>query len=311
MNLEERARGCLLGLACGDAVGATLEFVPRAQIQTPLTEMQGGGFWQLNRGEWTDDTSMALCLADSLLACQNFDAQDQLFRYLRWATNGYNSIREGQPAFGMGNHTGHELMDFEKTGRSYSQNADPNKAGNGSLMRIAPIALFFFHQPQNLERYAKLSSKTTHAAAACLEACGYFAKLLAHALFGNSKEEIFVGFDSEEFQHIAHIVRGDYRHKTADEIKGSGYVVESLEAALWAFWHTDNFRDAILLAANLGDDADTTAAICGQIAGAFYGERGIPPQWLEWLYRKDDIAQIAERLIAHRGGSKCGCGCGL
>ncbi|AHG85815.1 ADP-ribosylation/crystallin J1 [Bibersteinia trehalosi USDA-ARS-USMARC-190] len=308
MTLENRAKGCLLGLACGDAVGATLEFLPRERIATPLTDMVGGGKFQLERGKWTDDTSMALCLADSLLACQSFDAIDQLQRYCHWIDKGYNSSKE--QAFGIGKQTLKEVLDFYKTGRSYSQNADPNRAGNGSLMRLAPIALFFFHQPQNLERYAKLSSKTTHAAAACLEACGYFAKLLAHALFGNSKEEIFVGFDSEEFQHIAHIVRGDYRHKTADEIKGSGYVVESLEAALWAFWHTDNFRDAILLAANLGDDADTTAAICGQIAGAFYGEQGIPSQWLEWLYRKEDIAQIAERLIAHRGVGKCACGCG-
>lgn len=311
MNLENRAKGCLLGLACGDAVGATLEFVPRDRITEPLTDMVGGGVWELQRGEWTDDTSMALCLADSLLACQSFDAQDQLFRYLRWATEGYNSVRQGQAAFGIGSHTRNELADFQQTGRSYSKDDDPNKAGNGSLMRLAPIALFFFHQPQNLERYAKLSSKTTHAATACLEACGYFAELLANALCGNTKAEIFAGFEPNDYQHIAHIVRGDYQSKTADEIKGSGYVVESLEAALWAFWHTDNFRDAILTASNLGDDADTTAAICGQIAGAFYGIDGIPQNWLDWLYRKDDIEKIAARLIEYRGGGKCACGCGF
>lgn len=308
MRLEERAKGCLLGLACGDAVGTTLEFVPRHAIREPLTDMVGGGKFQLERGKWTDDTSMALCLSDSLLACQSFDAIDQLQRYCYWIDKGYNSSRE--TAFGIGKHILQEVLDFYKTGRSYSQNTDPNQAGNGSLMRLAPIALFYFHQPQNLERYAKLSSKTTHAAAACLEACGYFAELLANALCGNGKDDVFGGFDPNEYQHIAYIVRGDYKSKTADEIKGSGYVVESLEAALWAFWQTDNFRDAILAAANLGDDADTTAAICGQIAGAFYGEQGIPPQWLEWLYRKDDIAQIAERLIAYRGSHKCGCGCG-
>lgn len=310
MTLENRAKGCLLGLACGDAVGATLEFVPRDRILEPLTDMIGGGVWQLNRGEWTDDTSMALCLADSLLACQNFDAQDQLNRYLRWAMTGYNSVREGQPAFGIGNHTCNELANFQQTGRSYSQNSDPNNAGNGSLMRVAPISLFYFHQPENIKRYAVLSSKTTHASPACLEACGYFAELLANALRGKEKTAIFDGFELNDYQHIAHIVRGDYQSKSADEIKGSGYVVESLEAALWAFWHTDTFREAILLAANLGDDADTTAAICGQIAGAFYGVENIPENWLKWLYRQEDIAQIAERLIAHRGGGKCACGCG-
>lgn len=310
MKLEMRARGCLLGLACGDAVGATLEFVPRNRIAEPLTDMQGGGIWKLNRGEWTDDTSMALCLADSLLACQGFDPNDQLNRYLRWALSGYNSVRQGQPAVDIGNHTRNELADFQQTGRSYSPNAELHRSGNGSLMRLAPIPLFYFHQPDSLRRYAKLSSKTTHASAACLEACAYFAELLANALRGKEKSALFDGFEIAEFPQITHIVRGDYRQKTAEQIKGSGYVVESLEAALWAFWQTDNFRDAILLAANLGDDADTTAAICGQIAGAFYGEQGIPAQWLEWLYRRDDIAQIAERLISHRGGSLCGCGCG-
>lgn len=310
MNLENRAKGCLLGLACGDAVGATLEFVPRSQIRQPLTDMLGGGVWKLNRGEWSDDTSMALCLADSLLACQNFDPEDQLNRYLRWATTGYNSVREGQPAFGIGNHTRFELADFQQTGRSYSKNNAPDKAGNGSLMRLAPIPLFYFHQPENIRRYAVLSAKTTHASPACLEACGYFAEVLANALRGKPKAALFEDFEPTDFPHIAHIVKDDYQRKTADDIKGSGYVVESLEAALWAFWHTDNFREAILAAANLGDDADTTAAICGQIAGAYYGVENIPENWLEWLYLKDDIANIAERLIAHRGGGKCACGCG-
>lgn len=308
MNLENRAKGCLLGLACGDAVGATLEFVPRNRIVVPLTEMLGGGHFQLERGQWTDDTAMALCLADSLLACQAFDPTDQMNRYLRWISEGYNSAKE--KAFGIGQQVLRSVLAFQKSGRAYSQDDNPAHSGNGSLMRLAPIPLFYFHQPDNIKRYAVLSSKTTHASPACLEACGYFAEVVANALRGKSKDEIFIGFEPTDFPHIAHIVKGDYQHKTADQIKGSGYVVESLEAALWAFWQTDNFRDAILLAANLGDDADTTAAVCGQIAGAYYGIDGIPPNWLEWLYRKGDIEQIATRLIAHRGGSKCGCGCG-
>lgn len=294
MNLESRAKGCLVGLACGDAVGTTVEFCPRERIIHPLTEMIGGGKFKLERGQWTDDTSMALCLAESLLDCNGFDPKDQMQRYWHWASSGHNSSTG--KAFGIGKHTIQSLFEFQRTQVAYSQNIDPKYSGNGSLMRLAPIPLFYFHQPEYLAEYARLSSKTTHASEECLQACEYFAQLLFNALSGRDKSDLF-DFEQTKFDRLSVITSEQFKEKSADDIIGSGFVIESLEAALWAFWHTDNFKEAILKAANLGDDADTTAAICGQIAGAYYGIETIPENWLNWLYRREDIEKIALQLV--------------
>ncbi|OBX10789.1 ADP-ribosylglycohydrolase family protein [Gallibacterium genomosp. 3] len=296
ISLLERAKGCLLGLACGDAVGTTLEFKARKWIKTPLTDMVGGGKFNLERGKWTDDTSMAICLAESLIHCAKFDPIDQLERYYLWASTGYNSSTGN--AFGIGKHTVQELINFHRTKRAYSENINPKYSGNGSLMRLAPIALYYFNHP-DLGKYAQLSSKTTHASSACLQSCEYFAYLLQNALQGKAKAELFViDDDLDRFDTLQGVIDLSFQTKSAEDIQGNGYVINSLEAALWAFWHTETFKDAILLAANLGDDADTTSAICGQIAGAFYGINQIPQTWLSWLYRRYDIESLAMNLIS-------------
>ena len=165
-------------------------------------------------------------------------------------------------------------------------------------MRLAPIPMFFFPDIDAAERFAAESSRITHGAEECLDACRLLARITCRALFGRPKDEVAFG-DSESFlgaERILAIARGAYRKKSAPDIRGSGYVVESLEAAMWCFLHTDDFKYAILLAANLGDDADTTAAICGQIAGAYYGEFGIPPSWLEKLTMCQQIRDLADKL---------------
>lgn len=290
---QNRAAGCLLGLACGDAVGAAVEFLPRGRFH-PLTDMVGGGKFRLDKGYWTDDTSMALCLADSLLAVGGFDAEDQMQRYYRWFSTGYNSSKP--MAFGIGQTVLRSLFAYKKTGNPYSGSTESRHSGNGSLMRLAPIPLFYFSRPDLARSYAVQSSRTTHGSRECLEACQYFSHVLVKALSGISKEEIFECSDLCEMESIHHICRRDFICKTENEVKGSGFVVESLEAAIWAFWHTDSFKDAILAAANLGDDADTTAAICGQLAGAYYGRDSIPADWLSALHCKDHIENIALRL---------------
>lgn len=298
MKIEEernRFRGCLLGLAVGDAVGTTVEFRPRGSFAL-LTDMVGGGPFHLLPGQWTDDTSMALCLATSLVECNGFDARDQMERYNQWARSGYLSSTGS--CFDIGNTVNSALIRFRQTGEPFAGSTDPRSAGNGSIMRLAPIPMFFFPDLDEVERYAALSSRTTHGAAESVDACRLFARVIYRALLGRSREEVLFG-DSESFdgcKKILAIARGLYREKPKTEIRGSGYVVQSLEAALWCFVHTDNFKDAILMAANLGDDADTTAAVCGQIAGAYYGENGIPPTWLEKLTMRDEIAELAESL---------------
>ncbi|NNH00822.1 ADP-ribosylglycohydrolase family protein [Acinetobacter sp. ANC 5414] len=291
---ENRAFGCLIGLACGDAVGTTVEFLPRERFK-PLTDMVGGGKFKLDPGMWTDDTSMALCLAESLILKKGFDANDQMQHYSLWLYEGHNSCLPH--AFGVGKTILNALFRYHKTGRPYSGRIESRFSGNGSLMRLAPIAIYYHDDKLQLDEYSALSSKTTHASLECIQACQFFAKILVNALYGKTKEELFLVEYSSELEALSSIINGNYKLKNADNIKSGGFVLDSLEAALWAFWHTDNFKDAILAAANLGDDADTTAAICGQLAGAYYGLEQIPSEWKNKLFRYKDILKISRCLL--------------
>jgi ADP-ribosylglycohydrolase len=304
MEIAQRYRGCLLGLAVGDAVGAALEFKQPGSF-SPITDMIGGGPFRLAPGQWTDDTSMALCLAESLLEKQGFDAIDQLERYVRWWKEGHFSST-GR-CFDIGNATRAALDRFIRTRRPYCGSTDPYMAGNGSIMRLAPVPMFFANDPVRAIEMAAESSRTTHGTSAAIEACRYFAALIVAALQGATKQEILSDFycpipDYWEahplMPDIHEIASGSFRKKEPPAIKGSGYVVRSLEAALWAFHKSDNFRDGCLLAANLGDDADTTAAVYGQLAGAFYGEQGIPLPWREKVAMRETITALADRLCA-------------
>ncbi len=302
MNLQDRYLGCLLGLACGDAVGTTVEFRPRGSF-TQLTDMIGGGPFGLTAGQWTDDTSMALCLAASLVECNGFDARDQMERYVRWMEDGYYSST-GR-CFDIGATTSQALRRYQRTGEPFSGSADPYAAGNGSIMRLAPVPLFFYPDRAAAMHFAAQSSRTTHAAIECLDACRLLAAILHALLAGAGKEPALfaqaahIPAEAPIAPKIQEIAEGAYRDKSIDEIDGSGYVVKSLEAALWCFYTTDGYRDAILAAANLGNDADTTAAICGQVAGAFYGIQAIPAQWLERVALRDEIERLALALYMH------------
>jgi len=296
-NECDRFRGCLLGLAAGDAVGTTVEFSQRGSF-APLTDMVGGGPFQLAPGQWTDDTSMALCLATSLIERKGFDPVDQMNRYCNWSEFGY--LSSNGKCFDIGNTVSAALSRYRTTGVPFSGSTDPYTAGNGSLMRLSPVPMFYHPDRARIRHYSGESSRTTHGAQECLDACRLFGEMLARAFDGASKDDILSAHDAAELPSAAiqAIARGAYRGKAADDISGSGYVVHCLEAALWCFLTTDSFAAAILQAANLGDDADTTAAVCGQIAGAYYGESGIPARWLEKLTMRNEIGLLAEQLYA-------------
>jgi ADP-ribosyl-[dinitrogen reductase] hydrolase len=303
LDEQDRFRGCLLGLAVGDAVGTTVEFRPRGTF-APLTDMMGGGPFHLDPGQWTDDTSMALCLATSLIERGGFDAKDQMMRFSRWANDGY--LSSNGKCFDIGGTVTSALQSFKKSGNPFSGPTAPFTAGNGSIMRLAPIPMFYYPDLDTIEQYSAESSSTTHGAVECIDACRLFGRIIGRALQGKSKDDVLFS-DRQSFsatERILMIAQGSYQNKTAAEIRGSGYVVESLEAALWCFAHTETYSDAILKAANLGDDADTTAAVCGQVAGAFYGENGIPDSWLERLSHRTLIAQLANDFYARREKSK-------
>jgi ADP-ribosyl-[dinitrogen reductase] hydrolase len=291
----DRFRGCLVGLAVGDALGTSVEFKPRGTF-APVRTMLGGGPFDLQPGEWTDDTSMALCLAASLLECGGFDARDQVARYLRWRDQGYMS--SNGVCFDIGTTIDAALRRYEADGNALAGATHARSAGNGCLMRLAPVPMYYANDRQQAIEMAAESSRTTHGAAECLEACRLLCSLLLEALHGADKESILSvqrGLSLSE-PRIAAIAEGGYLNKSAGEIRGSGYVVESLEAALWCFHHTDCFEEAVLKAVNLGEDADTTAAICGQLAGAHYGAEAIPFRWLVKLARRQMIEEMADAL---------------
>lgn len=269
----DQARGMLIGLAVGDALGTTLEFVPRAAVR-PIDDMVGGGPFGLNPGQWTDDTSMALCLAQMLRSANGWDAEDAMRRFVNWRDFGY--LSSTGTCFDIGNQTSAALDSFLKTGNPYSGPTENEKSGNGGIMRLAPVVLAYGADVGSAQSAAQLSSKLTHASPLCLRAAANLAQFL---------------------------VTGDLsllpRPEEPPE-EASGYVVHTLHAAFWAMTQGDNFRNILLAAVNLGSDADTVGAVVGQMAGRIYGYEGIPDTWRACLHDHDKILTAADDLYALR-----------
>lgn len=303
----DRQRGALVGLAVGDALGAAVEF-QRPGSFPPVTGYRAGGPHRLRAGEWTDDTSMALALADSM-AHADWSLHDQLQRYVRWWRHGDYSVNG--TCFDIGNATAAALGRFLQHGDAHTA-GDPSEraSGNGSIMRLAPVPIRFLDLfPGNIARLSTLaaeSSLTTHASPQCLTACRYMALVLCGLMQGRDRNEVLAP-DWELLNQlqqltplhpeVAAVAEGSFRRRQPPEIRGSGYVVASLEAALWAFHDADDFATAVLRAVNLGDDADTTGAVCGQLAGACWGESSIPSPWLDNLARRDMLESALSGLL--------------
>ena len=306
-DVLDRKRGTLLGLAIGDALGAAVEFESPGTFE-PVTGFRGNGPHGIEAGQWTDDTSMALALADSI-ASSGWNLDDQAERYLSWFRRGEYSVN-GR-CFDIGMTTGMALERFEKDGDARSCGDDhPRASGNGSIMRLAPVPIHFAElypaQLGELSRLADESSLPTHASSQCRSACRYLALVLTGLIMGASRDEV-LSPDWEPLERlralgrlhheVEAVVAGSFRLKRPPEIVGGGYVVETLEAALWAFHYANDFREAVLTAVNLGDDSDTTGAVCGQLAGAYWGESGIPEKWLTELGKREMIEDALRRLI--------------
>jgi ADP-ribosyl-[dinitrogen reductase] hydrolase len=302
MNTYERFRGAILGLAIGDAFGAPVEGAEPGTFG-PVTEIAGGG--GLATGEWTDDTAMALCLAESIIACRGFDPVDQMDRYLRWYREGYMSATGS--CVGIGGTTRASIERYAATGKAFAGSDDPSTAGNGSLMRLAPVPLYWWKRPELAVHFAAESSRTTHAAREAIDACRFFAALIAGALLGAPKNELLSAHyapasvdwnDAPLAASIAEVSAGSFKRRQPPEIVSTGHVVRTLEAALWAFHRGESFEEGLRLVVNLGGDADTAGAVYGQLAGAFHGAEAIPARWIAALARRDAIESAAERLYA-------------
>lgn len=276
----DRAWGSMLGLMIGDALGTTLEFSQRDA--NPLhTEITGGGPFKLPRGAYTDDTAMAFALADSLFEKDEIDEKTLMDKFVSWWREGTYS--SGLGCFDIGITTRQALSKYEKTGNPIAGDTNPSAAGNGSLMRLSPIAVKWRKDIVKAMIMARRQSATTHAAPECLDACAYFASLLVRAINGEGKEEILSPTHWDGEGKIAAIARGLWRGKARDEIKSTGYVIDTLEAAIWCVANSENFEQALILAVNLGGDADTIGAVTGQLAGAIWGARNIPERWVNAL----------------------------
>ncbi|MCI7457459.1 ADP-ribosylglycohydrolase family protein [Actinomyces urogenitalis] len=299
---RDRLVGALLGLAVGDALGAPMEFAPRDTLPA-VTGMRGGGRFGLEAGQWTDDTSMALCLARSLIETGTFDLRDQAERFLRWRDEGY--LTSTGRCFGIGHQTLWSLSDFARTRRVLREPSTRWTAGNGSLMRLAPVAIVFAADLDLADTLCRASSMTTHPLPVCVEACGAWGRLIALAAQGTSRETLHFHAKALASQvhdgELATVLSGSYLHLSREEVRSSGYVIHTMEAALWALAHTSTFADGALLAVNLGHDADTVGSVYGQLAGAFYGLNAIPQDWVRQLADGEMVLETAHELAGLSG----------
>lgn len=278
-SLRERFLGALLGLATGDAVAAPTQ-LRRPGSFTPVGDMIGGGPFDLPRGGWSDDTAMALCLADSLLASHGFDARDQVERYHRWQRDGYLSAT-GR-CVGITASTARALASARWRRQLYSGAHDPRRLDPEPLARVAPVVMYAFTSQAQAVELASQAARTTCQAPAVLAACRELACALQLALSGRPKDEILE-------------VRSAGGGSPPRAARGSA--AEALSHALEAFAATDNFREAVLHAANFGGNSDVIAAVCGQLAGAFYGAAAIPRSWRDSLLQQGLIEAFADRLL--------------
>ena len=295
-----RARGALVGLAVGDAVGTTNEFKVASTFK-PITDMVGGGPFLLKPGQWTDDTSMALCLADSLLAKGHYDSFDVMERYQRWFSKGYRSSTDR--CFDIGGQVRAALFDFEHEQRVPVTAERSNRAGNGAIMRLAPVVIAGFEHREIREIVvtAGLSARETHYSVEAEAATEVFAALLVGALLGWAPEHIInVGWASTgpAFDEMAaRVISTDPAERASWESETSGYIVHGLRLAVHGLLDFPSFKDATLAIANMGGDSDTNAAIYGQLGGAFYGVEPIPASWRSTLHQGEEIDALARALV--------------
>ena len=292
--IQDRLVGSLVGLAVGDCVGAAVEFRSRDTFPE-VTDMLGGGPFNLPVGYWTDDTSMALCLAESLIKYPYLDKKDLLSRFSDWYRHGYNSST-GR-CFDIGTTTRSAIRNFEDTGAEIN-NTHFMDAGNGSIMRLAPAAIKWHNDLDRAVAIAVMQGETTHGSAECRDSCDLMTRVLIKAYNATSKEEVLDLEIKDYWEEKVKLIPATL-DVVRNQVSSTGYVIHTLHAALWCFKNTDNFRDAILLATNLGDDTDTVAAVTGQIAGAYYGLEGIPQDWKDKLFDYQRIVDLANELTSN------------
>ena len=308
MNRRNFSKNILIGSAVGDALGVPVEFKSRQYLQqNPVTDMMGYGTYNMPPGTFSDDSSMMFCLAESL--CNGYNLNDIAEKFQMWMHEGYWTA-DGE-VFDVGISTRkaiNRLRVVKNTTEAGSTSESDN--GNGSLMRILPLAIFTkdLSIDERCEIVKEVSS-ITHAHNRSVLACIYYIEFALNVLDSENLEEAYLNTNfwlklfleeneiyKNEFPYFERILNGKLIDLKEDEIKSTGYVMDSLEASIWCLLHTNSYKDCVLKAVNLGHDTDTIACIAGGIAGIYYDAETIPTNWIEQLARVDDILHLAEQL---------------
>ena len=314
---QDRARGMLVGLAVGDALGAPVEFLPEPadfyikEMGEKIEHFHEN--YRVPEGVWTDDTEMALCIADSLLVRGGYDSYDIMRKFTAWVNEGYRTY-DDKPAMDVGAQTMRAVEDFENYPVVYEDPPKTESAGNGAIMRLAPIIIanISSNKEQSILKMAELSCRETHDSVAAIAVTRLFAAALYCAMQGFEKDEIVEHCAKLKSQNKEY---AEFYEKHADSLIGralekddlkfcnlGGYIVDAFAIALWGLLHFDNFKDGMMAVIRLGGDADTNGAIYGQLAGAYYGYKKIPKEWREEVYQAKELVKIADDLL---GMSEC------
>ena len=300
-----------IGLAVGDALGVPVEFKSREYLAAnPVTTMIGYGSHRQPPGTFSDDSSLAFCLAEAL-ALQPFSLLKVADNFINWRKRNYWTAHGSVFDIGLGTST---APDFLARGipPDLAGRMDESTNGNGSLMRIAPL-LFYIHNKPITERYniVKDVSSITHAHIRSVIACFYYLEFMLLVLNGVPKQQAYMdlqktipkflqdlSINAQEIAIYDRLLQHDISKLQAYEILSSGYVLHTLEASIWCLLTTDSYETAVLQAVNLGNDTDTTAAVTGAVAGLLYGYQSIPSTWVQSLARLEDILDLCQRLSA-------------
>lgn len=302
----DRFRGCLVGLAVGDAIGATNEFKARSECRrNPVTDMVGGGPWAVRPGDWTDDTSMALAMAESLRKCNGFSPSDMLDEFAWWMQGKKHCGTHGRGCFDIGGTTRSAITRYLRTGET-TADINSSSEANGCIMRLAPAAMWGVRMlhPANRAAFYRRTSSLTHANPVCLATTQVLGELL-HALLTRTAppRDVFtahvrIAQRLDEVLTFPPGVTPSWLIPEADSrILPTGHCIDTLEAALWAVNGATDFRSAIVRAVNLGGDADTVGAVAGQLAGARFGMSGVPAEWVAKLDKRDEIIGLADAMM--------------
>lgn len=295
-------------MSVGDALGLPVEGVPRSILKkNPVKEMIGYGTYNQPPGTWSDDSSLTFCLAESL--CDGFNLDGIAKKFVKWLNEGYWT--PFGKAFDVGQTTMIAISRLkEGVSPLEAGPADEFSNGNGSLMRILPLA--FYTEKMSLAEQFELThqvSSITHRHLRSQMACGLYVQMGINLLRGQSPEKAYEEMKNtvleyysrlpykHELPNFARILESDISKLSEDSIKSGGYVVDTLEASIWAFLNNHSYKETVLAAVNLGGDTDTTGAVAGGLAGLYYGYESIPEKWIDGLARKDDIIKLAEKFF--------------